>query len=435
MFLLERPDDAVLPNYDIGVLIFGLSALLELLVEPLWVLGQALLFVRLKVIIEGFAIAGRCIMTVILVQKYPDLGIVIFCIAQLCFTFIYVSLYYAFFTYYIIKNKDDNFPLKSVRDIFPRIIPGAYWADFSTVILVWSFFKQGFLKQILTEGERYMMTIFDVLNFGDQGIYDIINNLGSLAARFIFLPIEESGYLFFAQTVQRGKIAKKQPKESIDLASKALEALLKFVVLVGATILVFGYAYSYLLLDMYGGTLLSSGTGPTLLRFYCMYVLMIAVNGTTECFVFAAMSQGEVDRYNHKMLGFSVVFLTSSYFLTKSVGSVGFILANCLNMLARIIHSIYFISNFYKGSRYSPLSGLVPTPPVLVVFTVSGLITIFSEITFCCNQGIFYRFLHVVIGAVCLLITLITIFLSEKKLISFVIDQWKERRTDEDKKK
>ena len=38
------------------------------------------------------------------------------------------------------------------------------------------------------------------------------------------------------------------------------------------------------------------------------------------------------------MLVFSLVFLTASYFLTKLFGSVGFILANCVNMAARIFY-------------------------------------------------------------------------------------------------
>ncbi len=38
----------------------------------------------------------------------------------------------------------------------------------------------------------------------------MINNLGSLAARFIFLPIEDSGYLFFSQTLHRGVAASTQ---------------------------------------------------------------------------------------------------------------------------------------------------------------------------------------------------------------------------------
>lgn len=53
------------------------------------------------------------------------------------------------------------------------------------VILTVSFAKQSFVKQILTEGERYVMTISPVLTFSEQSMYDIVNNLGSLAARYV----------------------------------------------------------------------------------------------------------------------------------------------------------------------------------------------------------------------------------------------------------
>lgn len=82
--------------------------------------------------------------------------------------------------------------------------------DWALARLTWSFFKQSFLKQILTEGERYVMTFFSVLSFGDQGVYDIVNNLGSMAARFIFLPIEESFYVFFAKVLERGRDVRSQ---------------------------------------------------------------------------------------------------------------------------------------------------------------------------------------------------------------------------------
>lgn len=68
-----------------------------------------------------------------------------------------------------------------------------------------SFFGQGSLKLILTEGERLIMTIMPVLTFKEQGAYELVNNLGSLAARFIFRPIEDSGYFYFTQMVQRDK--------------------------------------------------------------------------------------------------------------------------------------------------------------------------------------------------------------------------------------
>ena len=70
---------------------------------------------------------------------------------------------------------------------------------------------------------------------------------------------------------------------------------------------------------------------------YCLYVLIIAVNGMTECFMFAAMSKEDVDAYNYKMMVFSVIFLAASWYLTF-LGSVGFVIANCLNMLLRIYH-------------------------------------------------------------------------------------------------
>lgn len=37
--------------------------------------------------------------------------------------------------------------------------------------------------------------------------------------------------------------------------------------------------------------------GPVLLRSYCLYVLLLAINGVTECFTFAAMSKEELDRW------------------------------------------------------------------------------------------------------------------------------------------
>lgn len=54
------------------------------------------------------------------------------------------------------------------------------------------------------------MTFLNVLSFGDQGVYDIVSNLGSMVARFIFWPIEESFYIFFAKVLERGCDVEKQ---------------------------------------------------------------------------------------------------------------------------------------------------------------------------------------------------------------------------------
>ena len=267
LYLLEIPDPVKIPNYPLAVLVFAASGSVELLSEQLWVVAQAFVFLRLKVVIEGIANFARCVITLSLVVFVPDLGIIAFCLAQMVFSVLAMVLYYVYFIYYIRfipkeqKITENDFPLKSLRDFFPKIVTGKSFLSLGLARLTWSFFKQSFLKKILTEGERYIMTLFKVLTFSQQGIYDVINNLGSLVARCVFMPIEESYYTFFAHTLERGSSADKQAQHSVKMASETLEVVLKFVVLVGLTFLSFGYSYSFLLLDIYGGTTLSSGEG------------------------------------------------------------------------------------------------------------------------------------------------------------------------------
>lgn len=47
-----------------------------------------------------------------------------------------------------------------------------------------------------------------------------MNNLGSLAARFIFRPIEDSGYFYFTQMVKRDQsLSDQNPVSSISIES------------------------------------------------------------------------------------------------------------------------------------------------------------------------------------------------------------------------
>lgn len=46
----------------------------------------------------------------------------------------------------------------------------------------------------------------------------MINNLGSLTARFIFLPIEESFYVYFAKVLEREKDTKLQKQVGLVLS-------------------------------------------------------------------------------------------------------------------------------------------------------------------------------------------------------------------------
>lgn len=80
------------------------------------------------------------------------------------------------------------------------------------------------------------------------------------------------------------------------------------------------------------------------------------------------------------MLALSVSFLFLSYILTWWAGGVGFILANCLNMGLRILHSLLYIYHYFQFSQWRPLRGLLPSPFLLGALVVSAGVTAVSEV-------------------------------------------------------
>uniref|UniRef100_A0A8C4NL39 Protein RFT1 homolog n=1 Tax=Eptatretus burgeri TaxID=7764 RepID=A0A8C4NL39_EPTBU len=169
IYCLHVPDPAGVPGYHIAVLLFALSVLLELLSEPLWVVAQAHLFIRLRVVADGVSMAAKCLLTAGLVTFLPHWGLWIFSLAQLLHTGLLSAVYVGYFLWYIGSPAASaaNFPLSTWRSMF------FCWKgkplNTSLVPLIKSFLLQSFLKQILTEGEKYIMTFLNILNFADQG--------------------------------------------------------------------------------------------------------------------------------------------------------------------------------------------------------------------------------------------------------------------------
>ncbi|XP_013787696.1 protein RFT1 homolog isoform X1 [Limulus polyphemus] len=433
LYVLEPPNPEVVPAYELGVNVIVISVVLEMMAEPLFVIGQVFKFVKLRVILEGLALLIRCVVMASLTVYFPQRPLTIFSIGQLLSSIVYVFSYYIYFMYHFSVSRTQHiivFPFTSVKDMLPRRIKDKPFLDWTLANLTWSFLKQTVMKQFLTEGERYVMTLFNVLSFAEQGVYDVVNNLGSLAARFIFQPIEESGYLFFAQVINRDVAVEKQAKDDVILSAIVLRHLLRLMTLLGLTVVTFGQSYSDLLLLMYGGKSLGTGLGPFLLKWHCVYVVFLAVNGVTECFVFAVMKKGEIDKYNQKMVLVSLLFLLASFYLTKHFGSVGFILANCINMGARIGHSLFFIRKYFKATRLVPLEGLVPNQAVVVMFFLVFLITQSSKVFLYNEAGVIWWLLHILVGCCCLILLLTVIYMRERPLVEFLLHYWKEKHVD-----
>lgn len=98
----------------------------------------------------------------------------------------------------LLKRREDkadlsdmhDFPFKSILEMLPGFMHNADEPlNKDLCVLSVSFAKQCVVKQVLTEGERYVMTISPLLTFSEQSMYDIVNNLGSLAARYVFIVL------------------------------------------------------------------------------------------------------------------------------------------------------------------------------------------------------------------------------------------------------
>lgn len=418
---LKRPDSDLVPYYQESVWIYGGSIFVESLAEPLWIVGQQMQCVRLKVVIESLQVFWRSILVGLLLIVYPHWSLMAFSIGMITSSLLYAGLYFAYFWNYAPKNlqadRNADYHYRSFRDLLPKPSLGL---DRDLKQLVGSFWAHSLVKQLLTEGERYVMTFFNVLDFSDQGVYDVIHNLGSLVARFLFAPLEESAYSYFSLTLYRDRPARDQDPERFPIATKVLGALLKLTLLVGLIICTFGLSYSWLALNLYGGKIISTGIGPTLLRWYCVYVLLLSMNGISECFAFAAMSKEQVSRHQRFLFLFCLAFLCAAIVLTSKFGTVGFVWANCVNMGFRIVYSLRFISHFYDDiPPLRPLVSMVPSVHVVIALIVSLVFCCLSNRIFCC-EGVFNTGAHVAVGGLCLFGTVMTVHSSDQELMHFV---------------
>jgi oligosaccharide translocation protein RFT1 len=79
-------------------------------------------------------------------------------------------------------------------------------------------------------------------------------------------------------------------------------------------------------------------SGARLLRVYCFYILLLALNGISECFMFATFQTREVRRHERFLAALAIVYVLMQLAFSYAFGAVGFVLTNCVNMMARIAY-------------------------------------------------------------------------------------------------
>ena len=322
--LLTRPVAPDAPvGYTAAVLVTAGAALLEMLAEPLAARALAAQQYHTRLRVEGAAAAARCVLCFALVTFAPFIPpLVALALGQLAFGATLV-IGYALYDFYPLKNKDkDN--KENHFGIWPTrpILSGALWR------LLGAYEWQAVQRVVLQEGERLVLAVCGAARAGGAelaAVYAVVGNLASLVVRFVFQPLEEVCFTAFGKLAAAGDAR---------AARRTLRTVLRFAVLVGAAFVAFGPGYARAAVHVLYGAKYSRTAAPTVLAWYCVYILFLALNGTSEAFVHSVASERQLRANNVALVVFSVLFVSAAAILLRipALVNVGLILANCFSL-------------------------------------------------------------------------------------------------------
>ncbi|KDR74152.1 hypothetical protein GALMADRAFT_227845 [Galerina marginata CBS 339.88] len=380
------------PHFSTAIALYALAAVTELLSEPLYNVAMVELKTGIRVRAEGLGITAKSITTFLILfydsmRGTGDLALLAFAFGQLVYGIVMFATYVVYLGGNYLRPKR---PSSS----------GTTWlsyVDRDELQLSFTMTLQSLVKHFLTEGDKMILSWFSPLH--DQGGYAIAVNYGSLIARIIFQPIEESLRVFFSRTVntntaasQNSKSSKSKSKASkpptssppasqpLLQAASTLRSLLVTQTSLSLILVIFGSAYLPILLPLLLPRQYLSTSAPSVLAAWVWYIPVLAVNGGLEAFLSSVASPQELNSQSRWMIGFSLVYIVSAVlFYRTGLGDASLVYANIINLSVRIAYALRYTARFFDRSQdrqrppiFHPRDAL-PSPVLLGVCALSAL--------------------------------------------------------------
>ena len=411
-------------DYKLAGILYCFASFVESLAEPLVISCLQRLDMGRKAKAEGVALLAKgvsCFGSLYLTTRYKSLthatirlmrvevapeaifSVTAFGVSQLVYALVFTMIMYRDtastegiqwpkYTKTVIQNPykpEDGRRSNWIRQYF----------DLHSLHLVVIFTLQGVFKHALTEADKIVLSA--LAGSYDQGVYALASSYGGLAARLLLQPLEENARLLFSrqgaliarsQSTENG-IKKHDEKKNDSSLVADLENtycfLLRGVLYIGLVFASIATNYTSLLLRILAGSRWSNSEASNALAAFCVYTAFLALNGTTEAFVYGVARSGrDVGQLGmvHAIIG--GIFASISPSLVRGRGAVGLVIANCICMGLRSMYSIYYASRYFtKLNEQNNRLGLfkifmqmIPHPIVLGVYTASFILTRTSKI-------------------------------------------------------
>lgn len=363
----EKEDYDSICDYRLASILYCLAAVLEGWVEPRVLIALFQVELHHKVASEGMATIAKTFVTVLALSFLPsNFAITAFGVAQIGYAVVYnFALRYRITR--LVAEEDANYKPNERRLSFQILI----------------FTIQGIFKHILTEGDRILLVLLLQDNAYDKGLYALASAYGGMAARLLFQPLEENARLLWIKLASKVENHRIESKEKTDL-QESYSLLVKFVLYVGLFFAAFGTNYTEVLLRliMSSSNQDRAAAAAPVLSGFCIYTLTMALNGTTEAFLYA-ISTSPRDVSVLTLVHFSAGVLSYALLAPWWVhlyGTVGLVAANTVCMILRSLYALLVSTRYFQTT--SIISRLSPNPIVLLAFIATFGITRWSRQVF-----------------------------------------------------
>ncbi|KAL1731892.1 Rft protein-domain-containing protein [Schizophyllum commune] len=356
------PETRAQPFFQEAVAIYALAALIELAAEPMHNATMVSLRTQVRVRAEGLAIAFKTMATLAVllygerVTGDGQLALLAFAAGQLTYASTLVGVYAAHYSiswlvpdfrcvqFLFVNSTLSNCESSQLRQTSS--------ANTSQTRLALAMTGQSLVKHVLTECDKLILAWVAPLT--DQGGYAVAVNYGSLLARIILQPIEETLRVHFSRakaeagddqgaSEDRTTSSAEVATSSTDRARRTLLDVLAVQLGLSLIFLTFAVPYLPVLLPFVLTPKWMATSAPRILQAWMWYVPVLAVNGSMEAYVSSLSSESALGAWSRYLTLASPIFPATALGLYRAgFGDEALVYANIANLAARIAYCVRF---------------------------------------------------------------------------------------------